>query len=129
MTLTAAAQPLFNGEFNGCGPAGAGASSRRAAGEASDVVVVRLPRPGTMGLVGNQDLVDPAAAGAAFRTAANTSSAEGKDSPFRATTRPSTETVNSPWSPLTTSTWTPGSFFRVAARLAACARIEPQTGH
>jgi hypothetical protein len=65
----------------------------------------------------------------AFLTAARTSSAVGSDSPFWATTFPSTETVNSPRPPFTTCTSTPGSFFKAVAKLAACSRIEPQTGH
>src|SRR5260370_41790256 len=71
----------------------------------------------------------PVLAGTAFLTAASISSADGRVSPLLATVRPSTVTVNSPWSPLTTSTSTPGSFFKDAATLAACARTEPQTGH
>jgi hypothetical protein len=66
---------------------------------------------------------------AAFFTAVSTSSSAGSNSPFWATTLPFTDTVNSPWSPLTTCTSTPGSFLNDAARLAACARTEPQTGH
>jgi hypothetical protein len=53
----------------------------------------------------------------------------GSDSPFWATTFPSTETVNSPRFPLTMCSSTPGSFPKAAAKLAACSRIVPQTGH
>lgn len=70
------------------------------------------------------------ASGAALRTAARTFSTDGMNSNhFRATTRPSTRTVNSPRSPSTNSTSTPGSFRKAAARPAARSRIPPQTGH
>ncbi len=70
------------------------------------------------------------AGGAAPRTAARTFSTDGRNSNhFRAATRPSTRTVNSPRSPSTNSTSTPGSFRKAAARPAARSRIPPQTGH
>jgi hypothetical protein len=37
--------------------------------------------------------------------------------------------VSSPRFPFTTCTSTPGSFLKAAAKLAACSRIVPQTGH
>jgi hypothetical protein len=53
-------------------------------------------------------------------TAVRTFSTEGlKNSHFLATVRPSTKTFNSPLFPFTNSTSTPGSFRKVAARLAA----------
>ena len=53
----------------------------------------------------------------------------GRLSPFLATSRPSTLTVNSPRPPLTTSTWVSGSFLSRSATRAACSRMFPQTGH
>src|SRR5262249_19596722 len=68
--------------------------------------------------------------GSVFRRAASTSSGDGLDiCPFPPTCRPSTSTVNSPRLPSTSSTWTPGSFLRAAAKLAACSRVPGQTGH
>jgi hypothetical protein len=69
-------------------------------------------------------------AGAACRTAARTLFKVGLNtSHFRATTRPSTRTVNSPRLPLTSSTSTPGSLRKASAKLAACSLVPPQTGH
>ena len=72
-----------------------------------------------------------ATVGSASRTLLRTFSTLGNmKNRFLATTLPSTSTVNSPYRPSTTSTSpTPGSFRRAAAKLAARSRVEPQTGH
>jgi hypothetical protein len=71
----------------------------------------------------------PAPPGYAFFTAARTSSTDGMESPFLATSRPSTRTVSSPCPPSTNSTWTPGSCLNAAARPAAYCLVPAQTGH